>query len=394
LPSLSRLDTPNLDEDTWSCRDIRDGFREGHVGSWARTLATPKSVLTGPVARLPGHQVRRPRRAHMSFVVQDGRHGLPWGAVVQAAGHRQTRIVRGIRGSFARRSRGDNNALPRDGLTAMRDTLAGRRLAGCRAATVRGVADVLLGFVAGLVIASLTAPVGVSGAVFLLPVQLSVLHVPNPAVTPTNLLYNIIATPGALLRYRSSGQLTGSLARRLVAGAVPGVLVGAVIRVFVLPGERPFRLAAGVVLFSIGVWLIRRTAATARARPPLSTRRVTALAAAAGVVGGIYGVGGGSLVSPVLVGSGMSVRLVAPAALASTFVTSVVGALAFVVLAVVADSSIAPDWRIGIACGLGGICGGYIGARVQPHVPERVLRLMLGAVAIAIAAMYLIQGIS
>jgi hypothetical protein len=33
-----------------------------------------------------------------------------------------------------------------------------------------------------------TTPLGVSGAVLLLPVQLSILGVPSPAVTPTNLL--------------------------------------------------------------------------------------------------------------------------------------------------------------------------------------------------------------
>ena len=41
----------------------------------------------------------------------------------------------------------------------------------------------LLGFVAGFIIATITSPVGVSGAVFLLPVQLSVFGVPNPQVT-------------------------------------------------------------------------------------------------------------------------------------------------------------------------------------------------------------------
>lgn len=55
-------------------------------------------------------------------------------------------------------------------------------------------------FAAALLISTLTAPVGVSGAVFLLPVQLNILHVPNPSVTPTNLIYNVIAGPGALLR--------------------------------------------------------------------------------------------------------------------------------------------------------------------------------------------------
>jgi len=56
----------------------------------------------------------------------------------------------------------------------------------------------LLGFAAGLLISVVTAPVGISGAVFLRPVQLDVVHVPNPQVTPTNLLFNIIAGPGAL----------------------------------------------------------------------------------------------------------------------------------------------------------------------------------------------------
>ena len=45
------------------------------------------------------------------------------------------------------------------------------------------------GFAAGPLISLITAPVGVSGAVFLLPVQLSLPHFPNPAVTPTNLLF-------------------------------------------------------------------------------------------------------------------------------------------------------------------------------------------------------------
>jgi uncharacterized membrane protein YfcA len=76
----------------------------------------------------------------------------------------------------------------------------------------------LNGFIAGLLISVITSPVGVSGAVFLLPVQLSVLHVPSPAVTPTNLLFNVVAGPGALARYRRNGQLTGPLARLLVAG--------------------------------------------------------------------------------------------------------------------------------------------------------------------------------
>jgi uncharacterized membrane protein YfcA len=256
------------------------------------------------------------------------------------------------------------------------------------------VADILWGFLAGVAIATLTAPVGVSGAVFLLPVQLSVLHVPNPAVTPTNLLYNVIAGPGALIKYRRNGQLNGHLTRQLLVGTVPGVMVGAVIRVFLLPGARPFRIVSGLVLLVIGVWLIRRTVGQNRVHRPPSSRALVTLALGVGVIGGIYGIGGGSIISPILVGSGMAVAVVAPAALASTFVTSIVGALTYAVLALLAAGSIAPEWPIGIACGLGGLLGGYLGARLQPHIPEHALRLLLGCLAIGVAVLYLVQGLT
>jgi uncharacterized protein len=248
------------------------------------------------------------------------------------------------------------------------------------------------GFVAALGITVVTAPVGVSGAVFLLPVQLNVLHVPNPAVTPTNLMYNVISGPGALLRYRRSGHLAGPLARRLLVGTVPGVVVGAVIRVYLVPGPRPFRLIAAAVLFLIGSWLIRRTLAPRPNATALSDRQITGMALAVGVVGGIYGIGGGSILGPILVGSGMTVVTVAPAALASTFVTSIVGVATYAALASTTTGSIAPEWSVAMACGLGGLIGGYIGARLQPRLPETALRLLLGTLAIGIATVYVIQA--
>lgn len=61
--------------------------------------------------------------------------------------------------------------------------------------------------VAGLVLSMVTSPVGVSGVVFLLPVQLDVLQVPSPAITPTNLLFDVIAVPGAC--YGITGRANG-----------------------------------------------------------------------------------------------------------------------------------------------------------------------------------------
>ncbi|MFJ8224309.1 sulfite exporter TauE/SafE family protein [Streptomyces griseus] len=252
----------------------------------------------------------------------------------------------------------------------------------------------LLGFAAGLLISVATAPVGVSGAVFLLPVQISVLGVPSPAVTPTNLLYNVVAGPGALLRHHRAGTLRGPLTRLLVLGTVPGVVVGAVIRVFAVPGPSVFRLLIAVLLLPLGGWLclrtLRRAARSAPGREP-SDRAVTRLAMAVGVAGGIYGIGGGSLLGPILVGRGMPVAKVAPAALAATFVTSVVGAGTYALLSLTTTGDIAPYWSLGLACGLGGLCGGYLGARLQPRLPETALRLLLGVLALGVGGLYAVQ---
>jgi uncharacterized membrane protein YfcA len=252
----------------------------------------------------------------------------------------------------------------------------------------------LAGFVTGLLISVVTSPVGVSGAVFLLPVQLSLLHVPSPAVTPTNLLFNVVAGPGALARYRKVGRLTGSLTRLLLAGTLPGVVLGACIRVFAIPGPRVFRLVVAVVLLPLGLWLIANAARPGRPdRPPLSRRAILGLGAVVGVVGGIYGIGGGSLLGPILAGRGTPMTTIAPAALACTFLTSVAGAATYGLLALGAGGDIAPHWTLGLLCGAGGLIGGYLGARLQPRLPERALRMLLGGLATALAGLYLAQGL-
>ena len=253
----------------------------------------------------------------------------------------------------------------------------------------------LLGaFLAGLLVATATTPAGVSGAVLLLPVQVSLLGVPSPAVTPTNLIFNLFATPSGVLRYRRlrGGGLMSPLAARLLAGTVPGVVVGAVVRVEWLSGQQAFYLAAGAVLATLGALLVvRRPAPVDR---PLRLALIPPVAAAVGVVGGIYGIGGGSFLAPILILGGYTAYTVAPAALLSTLAASVVGVITFVVLGVGSSgpTHIAPDWGVGIAAGAGGLIGAWAGASLQSRIPESRLRRLLGGLALAIAVRYLSLG--
>jgi uncharacterized membrane protein YfcA len=252
-------------------------------------------------------------------------------------------------------------------------------------------------FSAAFAIAVLATPAGVSGAVLLLPFQVSVLGTPSPAVTPTNLLYNVVATPGALYRYWQQGQTGGRLAVVLVAGTLPGVIAGSVIRVELLPGAQVFDFVVAAVLLPLGAWLAAtkaaltsRTGGTGREIP---LPALVVLAAVVGCVGGIYGIGGGSILAPVLIGSGRPASEVAPAALASTFVTSVAGVVTFTILSVHEHGAVAPDWPTGIALGAGGLAGAYLGARLQSRMPDLVIRRVVGVLVVLVGARYLWGGI-
>jgi len=250
---------------------------------------------------------------------------------------------------------------------------------------------------AAYVVAVLATPAGISGAVLLLPFQVSVLGTPSPAVTPTNLLYNVVATPGALYGYWRQHQTGGRLALMLIAGTLPGVIAGSVIRVELLPGPRVFDLVVAAVLVPLGIWLAltRPTRPQAPDRPArlIPVPVLVILAAAVGCVGGIYGIGGGSILAPILIGSGRHPAEVAPAALAATFVTSVAGVITFSILSIHQHGSVAPDWPTGIALGVGGLAGAYTGAAIQSRMPDVLIRRLVGVLVIAIGARYLWSGL-
>jgi uncharacterized protein len=255
----------------------------------------------------------------------------------------------------------------------------------------------VIALAAAYLIAVLATPAGISGAVLLLPFQVGVLGTPSPAVTPTNLLYNVISTPAALYRYWRQKQTGGRLALILITGTVPGVIAGSVLRVELLPGPQVFDFVIAAVLLPLGIWL----ALTQPGRPDGSARParvipapvLVAMAAAVGCVGGIYGIGGGSILAPILIGTGRRPADVAPAALASTFVTSVAGVITFAILSVHRHGPVAPDWPTGIALGLGGLAGAYTGARLQSRLPDVLIRRLVGVLVIAIGARYLWSGL-
>lgn len=267
-------------------------------------------------------------------------------------------------------------------------------------------------------ISALTSLGGVSGAFLLMPFQVSVLGFAGPAASATNHLYNLVATPGGVWRYAREARIVWPLTAVIVAGAIPGVLAGAWLRVHHLSDPARFKLFLGIVLLYLGVRLARDAVRGRHSHPQaivegvvvrernrrriayefggrryvVRTVEVAALSVVVGIVGGIYGIGGGALIAPFLVTLfRLPVHTVAGAALAATFATSAAAVGAYLLVAPAAGGA-APDWRLGFLFGLGGLAGTYVGARAQRLIAARPILGLLAACTLGPAFGYLLAA--
>jgi len=261
---------------------------------------------------------------------------------------------------------------------------------------------------------------GITGAFLILPFQMSVLGFVTPSVSATNFLYNVVGTPGGILRYMREGRMVWPLALAITIGTLPGVLVGYYIRVRFLPDPKAFKLFVGLILLYVGVRVIKKILQKVKSegaeqnadftvsnvtysmtrmgfdfqarRVEFSLAAIIILALVVGVIGGIYGIGGGAIIAPFCVAFlNIPVHTVAGAAMFGTFATSIVGVAIYSTVPFYNGQTAPPDWFLGILFGLGGLLGMYLGATCQKYVPERIIQAMLALIIFAVSVNYIFQ---
>jgi len=265
-----------------------------------------------------------------------------------------------------------------------------------------------------------TSMAGISGAFLLLPFQMSVLGFTTTSVTSTNFLFNVVGTPGGVYRYIKECRFAWPVALIIVAGIIPGVLIGYYIRIKFFPDPKSFKLFVGFVLLIVALKLIKDAWAKStggqekscsiedrvdnvslefkktrfdfkKATHSFSTGGMLGLAFAVGIVGGVYGIGGGSIIAPFLITFfKLPVYTIAGAVLLGTFTSSVAG-VAFYSLIPVNGSVAPPDWILGILFGAGGLLGMYFGAKMQKYISEKWIKLVLGIIVFIITFRYILR---
>ena len=269
------------------------------------------------------------------------------------------------------------------------------------------------------VVSLFTSMVGISGAILLLPFQVSVLGYTTPSVSATNLVYNLVAIPGGVYRYWKEGRMAWPLVWVILAGSLPGTLAGWWLHVHHLPEPGLFIVFVGSVLLLVALQVLMGIGQASR--PPgqltnnstiatrsISIRRIElgfqdqnytfstggmfALALVVGIIGGAYGIGGGAIIAPFCIGLfRLPVYIVAGAALVGTLVTSAFGIALYALLPAPAEMPTDPDWLLGLLFGAGGFAGIYAGARLQKYIPEKLLKTGLGIFLLVLALNYLLN---
>lgn len=270
---------------------------------------------------------------------------------------------------------------------------------------------------------------GISGAFLLLPFQMSFLGYTNPSVSATNHFYNVVAIPSGVFRYIREKRMVWPLTLAVAAGTLPGVFAGAFIRVLWLPDPRSFKLFAALVLLYIGVKLLRDTWRGKTGNRPASPKKeqtgqdrsfevrvteaslkrisyefqgelhtcptmgIMTLSLVVGMVGGVYGIGGGAIIAPFFLSwYKLPIHTISGATLMGTFLTSGAGVLFYTAIApLFPDQAVSPDWGLGLLFGVGGFMGMYCGARLQKKIPAGAIKWALGAVLLGTALKYVVE---
>ncbi|HPI21236.1 MAG TPA: sulfite exporter TauE/SafE family protein [Candidatus Kapabacteria bacterium] len=289
-----------------------------------------------------------------------------------------------------------------------------------------------------LLISTFTSTGGVSGAFLLLPFQVSVLGFTSPSVSSTNQLYNIVATPSGVYKYIKEGRMVWPLTWIVVIGTLPGVFLGALIRINLLSDPTIFKIFAGFVLLYIGIRLIKDVISKKNNNNNSETRfqelvkkfsshqnnekiklprssvkkfnlkelvyefygesytvptlSMFIISFIVGIAGGAYGIGGGAIIAPIYIAFyKLPVYTVAGPALMGTFITSVAGVIFYQLLSpYYPNLTIAPDWLLGFLFGIGGLVGMYIGASIQKYIPARIIKWILGFCILFLAINYIL----
>ena len=244
----------------------------------------------------------------------------------------------------------------------------------------RHVTPILLGIVSGL----LGGLMGVGGGILLVPLLVHLVHMGQHEAQGTSLAFVIATALVAVIPYYGNERLDLALAAALTLGAVPGVVLGS--RIAARTPARTLRIVFGVFLFALAVRILVAPPLGEAGAGPWSLAWNVPVGFGVGVLAGLLGVGGGTILVPLLVlGQGVDQHTAQGISLLMIVPVGIVGVWSY------AREGRLPSQTLP-ALLAGGAVGGLLGALLAHETEAPTLSRLFAVFLVVVAAQMIFRA--
>ncbi|MGQ1947584.1 sulfite exporter TauE/SafE family protein [Geofilum sp. OHC36d9] len=219
---------------------------------------------------------------------------------------------------------------------------------------------------------------GVGAAIILIPILVS-LGIPIGIAKPVGLFYNTVSLTGASISNIKNKRLDFKIGIPIILFSFIFAIIGAWGSQFI-PKKIILALFIGFLLFSGFMFLFHKKKEQASYREDRPYKALSAIGALAGLLSGLLGVGGGGIISPLMLMLGFNPKKIASITAFVVPFSSFAGFLTYWSMGSV-------NWRLLAIASTAGIIGATLGTmfmhkRLNPQTVKRILAIILLMMAV------------
>ncbi len=236
----------------------------------------------------------------------------------------------------------------------------------------------ILIFIISLIGAFIFSLGGVGAAIILIPILVS-LGIPVNIAKPVGLFYNTVSLAGASINNIKNKRLDFKIGIPIIIFSFLFAVIGAYISKFI-PNKTILILFIGFLLFSGFMFLFHKKNEKDNYRKDIPIIRLSLIGAFAGVLSGMLGIGGGGIISPLMLLSGFNPKKITAITAFVVPFSSFSGFLTYWVMGNI-------DWKITLIASVGGIIGATFGTvlmhkKLNPQAVKKILAIILLIMAV------------
>ncbi len=219
---------------------------------------------------------------------------------------------------------------------------------------------------------------GVGAAIILIPIM-DAFGIPISVAKPVGLFYNTISLTGASINNNKNKRLDFKLGIPIIIFSFLFAIVGAYLSKYI-SSHTVLLMFVSFLLFSGFMFLFFKNKKESSHREDIPYFSLSLIGAVAGLISGMLGIGGGGIISPLLLMMGFNPKKITTITAFVVPFSSLSGFLTYWSIGTV-------DWRLLIITSLAGVAGATIGTifmqkRLNPKIVKRILAIILLIMAV------------